>query len=138
MQKWVSGSHGGTYGGNAVAAAAATATIQTIRDEGLLENSTLRGEQLMSGLRSLQNSYPGIGDVRGKGLMVGCEFRDRDHKPDKATAKSVVQACFERRMLLLTCGPWDNTIRFIPPLICTEAQITESLDIFKAVVDEVM
>lgn len=64
--------------GNAFAAAAATTTIQTIRDEGLLENSTRRREQLLSGLRLLQDSYPVIGDVRGKGLMVGCEFRDSD------------------------------------------------------------
>jgi len=138
MQKWIVGSHGGTYGGNAIAAAAAFATIQIIRDEGLLENSTKRGEQLLSGLRSLQDRFPCIGDVRGKGLMVGCEFRDRHRKPDKAMAKSIIQACFEHRMLLLTCGPWDNTIRFIPPLICTEAQITESLEIFEAVLEEVI
>lgn len=137
MQEWVVGSHGGTYGGNAVAAAAAFATIQTIRDEGLLKNSTQRGAQLLSGLRSLQNRFPSIGDVRGKGLMVGCEFRDRERKPDKEMAKSVVQACFDRRMLLLTCGPWDNTIRFIPPLICTEAQISECLEKFQAGLEEV-
>jgi len=138
MQEWVTGSHGGTYGGNALAAAAAAATIRVIREEGLLENSIQRGEQLLSGLRSLQKSYPIIGDVRGKGLMVGCEFRDSDRQPDKTTAKSVVHACFERRMLLLTCGPWDNTIRFIPPLICTDAQISESLEIFKAAMEEVV
>jgi 4-aminobutyrate aminotransferase-like enzyme len=76
MDRWIVGSHGGTYGGNALGAAAAVATIQTIRDEGLLENSKLRGEQLISGLIELQEEHKKIADVRGLGLMVGCEFRD--------------------------------------------------------------
>lgn len=130
MKKWVPGSHGGTYGGNAVAAAAAVATIQTIRDERLLENATRRGKQLMDGLNELQKQFPVIGDVRGKGLMVGCELRDDQRSPDKDSAKRIIQACQSRRLLLLTCGPWDNTIRFIPPLIVSEDQITKSLQIF--------
>lgn len=130
MRRWPPGSHGGTYGGNAVAAAAAVATIQVIREEGLLENAQARGQQLMAGLRHLQEQYPAIGDVRGLGLMVGVEFRTPDRRPDKATAKAVAHACLERGLLLLTCGPWDNTIRWIPPLVVTEAQIDEALAIF--------
>lgn len=131
MDRWIIGSHGGTYGGNAIAAAAAVATIQTIRDEGLLENSIERGKQLISGLMELKEDNKYMADIRGLGLMVGCEFRDLDGKPDKAYVKRVLMECLDRRMLVLTCGPWDNTIRFIPPLIVTEQQIADSLQIFK-------
>jgi 4-aminobutyrate aminotransferase len=131
MKKWTPGSHGGTYGGNAVAAAAAVATIQTIREENLIENAQARGTQLINGLLNLQARYPMIGDIRGLGLMVGVEFRDADNNPDKSTAKAVQTACFKERLLLLTCGPWDNTIRWIPPLIVTEEQIDTGLRIFE-------
>jgi 4-aminobutyrate aminotransferase len=130
MQKWMPGSHGGTYGGNAVACAAGVATIQTIREDHLLENSRERGIQLMTGLRRLQEEFPVIGDVRGLGLMVGIEFRTPDRKPDKASAKSVAHDCLDERLMLLSCGPWDNTIRWIPPLVASAAQIDEALGIF--------
>jgi 4-aminobutyrate aminotransferase len=136
MEAWTPGSHGGTYGGNAVAVAAAVATIQTIREDDLLANALSRGDQLMSGLRDLQTQHPVMGDVRGLGLMIGVEFRDDDRKPDKATAKAVVKACFEDNLLLLTCGPWDNTIRFIPPLIVTEEQIKYALEIFSRALNQ--
>jgi 4-aminobutyrate aminotransferase len=125
MQKWAPGSHGGTYGGNAVAAAAAVATVRAIQEEGLLANANERGKQLMTGLKALQAIYPGIGDVRGLGLMVGVEFRDKKRKPDKASAKAVAHACLDKGMILLTCGPWDNTIRWIPPLVVSEEQIAQ-------------
>lgn len=137
MKKWMPGSHGGTYGGNAVAAAAAVATIQAIRDENMLVNACERGEQLMSGLKHLQLEYPMIGDVRGLGLMIGCEFRTKDRKPDKAAAKAVIHACLDKHLLLLSCGPWDNTIRLIPPLIINNDQISEALEVFKSALDEV-
>jgi 4-aminobutyrate aminotransferase len=130
MEKWTPGSHGGTYGGNAVAAAAAVATIQAMRDEEMPENARRRGLQLMEGLRTLQAVFPFMGDVRGLGLMIGCEFSKPDGKPLKAAAKQVAQACLERKLLLLTCGAWDNVIRWIPPLVVTEDQINEALGIF--------
>ena len=136
MQKWVPGSHGGTFGGNAVAAAGAVATIAAMRDEKMLENAQDRGGQLMAGLKVLQAKYPVIGDVRGLGLMIGTEFRDAGRKPDKKTAKSVAKACHERGLMLLTCGPWDNVIRWIPPLIVSAAQIDEGLNIFEAALKE--
>lgn len=138
MRRWPPGSHGGTYGGNAVAAAAAVATIRVIREEGLLENARARGQQLMAGLRHLQEAYPAMGDVRGLGLMIGVEFRTPDRRPDKATAKAVAHACLERGLLLLTCGPWDNTIRWIPPLVVTEAQSEEALAIFGQALADVL
>ncbi len=129
MEKWTPGSHGGTYGGNALAAAAGAATIKVIRDEDLPGNAARTGERLINGLRELQAEFPGIGDVRGRGLMVGVEFGTPD-QPDKDMAKAVQKACLEQNLLLLTCGTFDNVIRWIPPLVVTNAQIDEALMLF--------
>jgi 4-aminobutyrate aminotransferase len=137
MERWLPGTEGGTYGGNALACAAAVATIQVMREEGLVANAQTRGEQLMSGLRHLQENYPQIGDVRGLGLMVGVEFTGPDAKPDKETAKALQKACLEERLLLLTCGTWDNTIRFIPPLVATTEQINDGLARFERALAQV-
>jgi 4-aminobutyrate aminotransferase len=137
MERWTPGAEGGTYGGNAVACAAAVATIRVMRDEGLVQNAQARGEELMTGLRHLQERYPGIGDVRGLGLMVGVEFTDSQGKPDKKTAKAMQEACLEERLLLLTCGTWDNTVRFIPPLVVTSEQIQDGLARFERVLARV-
>ena len=137
MEAWIPGSHGGTFGGNVVAAAAAVATIQAIREEGMLANCQQRGKQLMEGLGELKRRFPIIGDLRGLGLMIGTEFRTQDRKPDKITAKAIIHACQDRQLLLLTCGPWDNTIRWIPPLIVTKDQIDQALDIFAESLQEV-
>lgn len=138
MDRWTPGSHGGTYGGNAIAAAAAVATIHAMREDRMLDNAQARGIQLMTGLRHLQEEYPEIGDVRGLGLMIGTEFRTPDRQPDKATAKEIVHACFDRGLLLLTCGPWDNTIRFIPPLVVTEQQVNQALEILRESLAEII
>lgn len=138
MEKWIPGSHGGTYGGNAVAAAAAVATIRVMKSENLLQNAQQRGIQLIRGLQHLQEEYPIIGDVRGLGLMIGAEFRDVQRKPDKKTAKDVVHACLDHKLLLLTCGTWDNTIRWIPPLIVSDQEIELGLSIFKEALKSVI
>ena len=137
MKKWIPGSHGGTYGGNAVAAAAAVATIEAMKEDHMVENARDRGIQLISGLRHLQEEFPVIGDVRGIGLMVGSEFRTVDGKPEKAVAKAVAHYCQENKLLMLTCGPWDNTIRWMPPLIVSEGQIDQALKIFAAALQEI-
>ncbi len=136
MAKWKTGSHGGTYGGNVVACAAAVATIQAIREEKLVENAVARGEQLMNGLRQLQAEFSCIGEVRGLGLMVATEF-GRSGQPDTATAKAVIKAAQEAGLLLLGCGTYDNVIRWIPPLVVTEEQIKDALHIFAAALDKV-
>jgi 4-aminobutyrate aminotransferase len=130
MRKWQTGTHGGTFGGNAVACAAGVATIRAMREEKMPENATNRGNQLINHLRRVQLDFPVIGDVRGLGLMIGVEFRTADRKPDKSTTKAVVQACFDRKLMLLTCGTYDNVIRWIPPLVVTEKQIDEAIEIF--------
>jgi 4-aminobutyrate aminotransferase len=132
MKKWIPGSHGGTFGGNVLSAAAAVATIKAMKEEKILENAQTRGNQLVAGLGHLRDKYPQIVDIRGLGLMIGTEFRDAKGKPDKKTAKDVVHECADRNLMLLTAGPWDNTIRWIPPLIVTKDQIDEALNIFES------
>jgi len=137
MKKWDVGSHGGTYGGNAVACAAGVATIKAMRSEKMLENATERGIQLMTGLRKLQEEYPQIGDVRGKGLMIGTEFViDGSHQKAKPMVKEVVHSAEEHDLLLLTCGTYDNTIRWIPPLNVTAGQINDGLKVFEEALKE--
>lgn len=130
MKKWQTGTHGGTYGGNVVACAAGVATIKAMRDENMVENARMRGAQLINQLRRVQLDFPVMGDVRGLGLMIGVEFRTPERKPDKATTKAIAQACFDRKLMLLTCGTYDNVIRWIPPLVVTEKQVDEAVDIF--------
>ncbi len=127
--KWRTGSHGGTFGGNVVACAAAIATVQVMKEERLPENATIRGQQLIGCLRDLQKQYPVIGDVRGLGLMIGMEFT-QDGQPDAATTKAVIRAAQDEGLLLLNCGTYDNVIRWIPPLIVTEEQINEGIEKF--------
>lgn len=132
MKKVDVGSIGGTYGGNAVACASGVATIRAMRDEKMLENATERGIQLVTGLRKLQEEYPQIGDVRGLGLMIGTEFV-ADGRADKAKpmVKEIVHAAEERNLLLLTCGTYDNVVRWIPPLNVTSQQIHDGLQVFE-------
>ena len=138
MNKWTPGSHGGTYGGNAIACAAGVATVRVIKEERLVENAARMGQVLTAGLRRLQESYPEIGDVRGPGLMVGTEFTDPRGQPWTDRAKAVVKHAFhDGRMILLTCGTWDNTIRWIPPLVVNEAQIKEGLVRFEQALERV-
>ena len=89
----------------------------------------------MSGLRRLQADFPGIADVRGLGLMVATELA-RDGQPDTTTAKAVTKAAQEAGLLLLTCGTYDNVIRWIPPLVVTEDEIEEALGIFAGALDK--
>ena len=131
MKKLDVGSIGGTYGGNAVACAAGVATVRAMRDEKMLENATERGIQLMMGLRKFQEEYPQIGDVRGKGLMVGTEFIvDGSQIKAKQLVKDVIRSAEEKNLLLLSCGTYDNTVRWIPPLNVTSVQINDGLNIF--------
>lgn len=132
MDKWVPGTHGGTYGGgSAIAVASALATVEVMQSEGVITNAAERGVQLMTGLLRLKNQYPVIGDVRGLGLMVGTEFKDKE------TTLEIQRACIKRNLLLLTCGTYENVIRWIPPLIVTENQIEEALGIFEQALQEV-
>jgi 4-aminobutyrate aminotransferase len=132
MDETVPGSHGGTYGGNAVSCAAAAATIKIFEEENLLENASNLGKKLLHRLKEFKDKYPVIGDVRGLGLMAAVEFVKPNGKiPDKEKAVAVKNACIENGMLILTCGTYDNVIRWIPPLIINEEQLEEGLKIFE-------
>jgi 4-aminobutyrate aminotransferase len=139
MLKLDVGSIGGTYGGNAVACAAGVATIRALREDKMLENAHERGIQLMTGLRKFQEEYPQIGDVRGLGLMIGTEFIV-DGRADKAKqlVKDVIHTAEEKGLLLLSCGTYDNTVRFIPPLNVSSEQIHDGLRIFGESLKEVV
>jgi 4-aminobutyrate aminotransferase len=105
----------------------------------MLENATERGIQLMTGLRKLQEEYSPIGDIRGKGLMIGTEFVI-DGRADKAKqlVKDVIHCSEDRGLLLLSCGTYDNTLRWIPPLNVTSEQISAGLNIFESSLKEVI
>ncbi|MGB7448558.1 MAG: aminotransferase class III-fold pyridoxal phosphate-dependent enzyme [Ornithinimicrobium sp.] len=138
MGKAWPGSQGGTYGANAVACAAALATLDVIEDEGLVDNADQRGQQLRTGLEeSIQRHLPGASNVRGLGLMQGVEFRDSDGKPDPASAAAAQRHAHEQGLLLLTCGAWGQVVRFIPALIVDEALIDEALTIWDHVLRHV-
>ncbi len=130
VMSWPLGAHGSTYGGNPVCCAAAHATLDVIEQEGLMENAVRVGERLLGNLRELAQTSRLIGDVRGLGLMIGVELvTDKvTRKKAKKEAEMVMQECFRRGMLTLTCGP--NSIRFSPPLIITEAQADTAFGIF--------
>ena len=131
MEKWHPGSHGGTYGGNAVACAAGVATIRAMQEDRLVENAAKLGGVLKSELAAVQTRHPSIGDVRGLGLMVGVELLREDGGPDAALTKRVLAGCRERGLLLLNCGPYDNVVRFIPPLVVSEDQVRQAVRVFE-------
>lgn len=138
MRQWKPGTHGGTYGGgNALALVAAKTTIDVIRDEKLVQNAAERGQQLMTSLRRLQSKHSAIGDVRGQGLMVGVEFTQPNGEPDADTATVVANACKARNLLLLTCGSYSNVIRWIPPLVVTDAEMDTAVHIFSEALEEI-
>jgi len=130
----VPGCMGGTYGGNAVACAAAIATLEVFEQEQILQNTLQRGEQLLKGLRMMSQKpkFKGvIGDIRGRGLMIAVEFSNPGFGDGFAgIAKDVSSGCLNRNMLLLNTGARE-TMRFAPPLVVTEAEVEESLSIFE-------
>ncbi len=138
MAKAWPGSQGGTYGANAVACAAAVATLDVIRDEDLVTNSAERGAQLKEALQLVADKHDQITDVRGLGLMIGNEFRDADGKPDPVTAASAQQEAARRGLLLLTCGAWGQVVRFIPALVVNPDQVDEAAGIWADTVSAVL
>ncbi|MEU4705241.1 aminotransferase class III-fold pyridoxal phosphate-dependent enzyme [Nocardia salmonicida] len=134
MAKAWPGSQGGTYGGNAVACAAAVATLEVIQTEGLVDNAAMRGTQLLAGVRGLATKA--IGDVRGLGLLVGAEFTTATGEPDTATATAAQKSAVDKGLLLLTCGAHMNVVRMIPPLIVTDSQVEDALAIWSEVLAE--
>ena len=131
LARWSPGAHGGTYGGNAVACAAANATLDVIQDQGLVQNARDRGTQLLKALAAVRGRFPRLGDVRGLGLMVGLEFVRPDEGdgrvPDPDLAKRVIAAALERHLIVLSAGTWGQVVRLIPPLVTTPREIDHAV-----------
>jgi len=129
VMDWKQGAHGSTFGGNPLSCAAALKTIELVQG-GMMQNAAIQGEYIMGHLRAMQARHPLMGDVRGKGLMVGVEFV-RDAKKTKAKEESnafVIEA-FKRGLLLLPCG--ENSVRLSPSLIVNQDQCDVMLDIWE-------
>ena len=136
VMSWPPGAHASTFGGNPVSCAAANATIILLQDS-LVANAASVGAYVMDGLRELQNKHPLIGDVRGKGLMIGMEHvRDRQTKERAQDARNaLVQAMFRRGVLVLGAG--RNALRLAPPLIFTKAQADSLLRVMDEALTEI-
>ena len=123
--QWPTGSHGGTYGGNALGCAAALATIEVMSEPGFLDNVKTRGIQLRDALSELKEHHPMLRQVRGPGLMVGASFEDASVVP------GVLDHCLrEGRLILMSAGTDGNIVRWMPPLIVTAAEIDEAVGAF--------
>ncbi|MCB1030929.1 MAG: 4-aminobutyrate--2-oxoglutarate transaminase [Acidimicrobiales bacterium] len=124
------GGLGGTYGGNPVVCAAALAAINMIETEGLVERSAQLGEILQSRLDEMASQDPGIGDVRGRGLMQAMELvHPGTNKPDPDRTKAVIAATHAKGVVTLSAGTYGNVVRFLPPLVIGEDLLNEGLDI---------
>lgn len=135
MSKAWPGSQGGTYGANAVACAAAVATLEVVEEEKLVQNAELMGARLRAGLEAVAARTPGIGDVRGAGLMLATEFVTEDGNPDPETATRVQRAAVDQGLLLLQCGAWNQVVRMIPALVIDENAVDEGLRAWSAAVE---
>ncbi len=136
VMDWVRGSHASTFGGNPISCQAALTTIELL-EEGLIQNAAIQGEYLLKNLRDLQKQFHLIGDVRGKGLMIGIEMVKDPKTKEKVIEErnAVIQGCFEKGLLLLGCG--ENVLRFSPPLIITQRETDIALTILEEVLKKV-
>jgi 4-aminobutyrate aminotransferase len=130
---WPKGSHGNTYGGNPIACAAALATLELVERE-YMQNAAEVGAYILDVMEEIRACHPSIGDVRGKGLMIGVEFvQDHGSKaPAEALRDRIVDLAFEHGLLMLGCG--KSVIRISPPLCLTKAEADEGLNIFAHVI----
>ncbi|QAR32655.1 4-aminobutyrate--2-oxoglutarate transaminase [Geovibrio thiophilus] len=131
---------GGTYGGNPLACEAALATIRFMEENDLASKALAIGEKIMARLKKLQAEFPQIGDTRGLGAMIGIELvKDPAAKePDKASAAAVIAECVKQGLLIIGAGIYGNVIRFLPPLVLTDGQLKQAMDIFETSVRKVL
>jgi len=132
IMSWKPGAHGNTFSGNPVCCAAALATIDLI-EKGLRCNAQLVGEYMMAELLRMQKRHPSIGDVRGRGLMIGVEIVKSQRTKEKAHdwMEAIIHEAFKKGLLMLGCG--TNTLRICPPLIISREEAKAGLEILEAV-----
>jgi len=132
---WKAGTHGSTFGGNPLACEASLETLALL-EEGLMANAARMGKRLLGKLRKLAGEFEIIGDVRGRGLMIGMELvKDREtREPAAKEADEIVQAAFKQGLLLLSCG--ESTIRFCPPLVVKAREIDTAVNILSDLLRE--
>ena len=137
MEKWKRGAHGNTFGGNPVSCGAALATLDLVEQE-YAANAAVVGEYFMGRLRELQNRFGCIGEVRGKGLMIGMELVDDrvSRKPARELVDRVLTRAFHNGLLLLSCGV--STVRFIPPLMIDRGHVDEAMVLLEAALTEAL
>ena len=137
LMDWEGGTHASTFGGNPLACAAASAVFDIIKEEKLLENAERQGRHIMKWLADVKVEREIVGDVRGKGLMIGIEFvKDKQSKVYGADqAREVMIRCWRRGVAIVTCGV--STLRLIPPLTITKELVDNSLEIIGDVIKEV-
>lgn len=139
LDVWQPGSHAGTFRGNTLAMAAGLATLQVIREDNLVANAAAMGERLTAHLREIQKDFPIIGDVRGRGLMIGAEIVDPEGRPDALghpaqggeIARAVRAECLQRGLILELGGRHGAVVRFLPPLTVNAEQIDAICGIFR-------
>ncbi len=135
MQQWKKGAHGNTFGGNPLCCAAANVTLDLVRDQ-YAANAAKVGAHFMKRLKELATTYPCIGDVRGRGLMIGIELIKPDGAPNRALSDAMLHRAFQNGLLLLSCGV--STVRFMPPLCVTEAEVDEAIVMLRKSFDEAL
>ncbi len=137
MEKWKRGAHGNTFGGNPLCCAAALATLDLVERE-YAANAARVGEHFIGRLRDLQKRFECIGDVRGRGLMIGMELiEDRNsRKPARELTERVLTRAFHNGLLLLSCG--QSTVRFIPPLMVSREQVDEAMPMLETSLREAL
>jgi 4-aminobutyrate aminotransferase len=131
MRRWPTGSHGGTYGGNPMGCAAALATIDVLTEPGFLERAAAVGDRFRAGLDELAARHPAIGENRNLGAMLATEIVDADGAPDASRAAAILAHLLcEERVIVMSCGPFGSTVRWIPPLVIDDEQIDTALAAF--------
>lgn len=136
MDQWPLGTHGTTFGGNPIACSAALASLEVMREENLLENSTVMGAYALDRLLNMKEENPIIKDVRGLGLMIGIElWNPKTGEPDGTAVKDVLDRCLEKGVLFYLCGNSGEVIRMIPPLTVSKEQIDHGLSVLEEVIE---
>ncbi|RJS78021.1 acetyl ornithine aminotransferase family protein [Candidatus Bathyarchaeota archaeon] len=137
VMDWVGGSHASTFGGNPLSCVAANAVIEVIKEERLLENATKQGTYILKRLEELKEQSEIVGDVRGKGLMIGMEIVENKEskKPAPKHSSEIMMRSWKRGVAVITCG--TSTIRFAPPLNITRELVDAALEIIEDVTKEV-